>query len=109
MAAGDPGQEIDNDEFLKRCTGLATKYELQHLLFSPDSNSRAQFDGALKLAENRDLLGPGGPELAKRRVEFANELSDAVDRVGEIRDIAVGQWQARERALEPDLRRPQPS
>ncbi len=41
--------------------------------------------GAVKLADNRDLLGTGGEDLAAARARFAAELDDAVRRVGLIR------------------------
>jgi len=47
--------------------------------------------GALKLADNRGLLGVGGEELRAKRLAFRDELHDAVQRVGVIRRAAMAQ------------------
>jgi glycerol-3-phosphate O-acyltransferase len=68
---------------------------MQRRLDSPESVSRELFRGALRLADNRDLLGPGGDELRAAREAFAAEIDDVVRRVAVLRDLA---WsEARER------------
>ena len=47
--------------------------------------------GAIKLADNRGLLGVGGEELRKQRESFRDELNAAVARVGIIRRAAIAQ------------------
>ena len=44
---------------------------------------------AVKLAGNRDLLGPGGDELRAARESFAAELGAVVAAVGVVRDVAL--------------------
>ncbi|MDQ1248802.1 MAG: Glycerol-3-phosphate acyltransferase, partial [Actinomycetota bacterium] len=46
------------------------------------------FDGALQLAANRKLLAPGGEDLQLRRQAFADELTEAVRLVQDIRRMA---------------------
>ena len=60
---------------------------LQGLLHGPESVSRELFASALKLAENRGLAGPGGPELATAREEFVAELEDVIARIARIGEL----------------------
>jgi glycerol-3-phosphate O-acyltransferase len=62
-----------------------------HRLHSPESISRDLMQGALKLADNRGLLGVGGEELRKQREDFRDELRSAVERVGIVRRAAMAQ------------------
>ena len=47
--------------------------------------------GAMKLADNRGLLGVGGEELRKLREAFRDELLTTVSRVSIIRRAAIAQ------------------
>jgi len=68
---------------------------LQGRLHGPESLSRELFAGAVKLAGNLDLLGPGGDELAQRRQAFAGRLHDDVARLIMIDEIdAAGRREA---------------
>jgi glycerol-3-phosphate O-acyltransferase len=53
--------------------------------------SRELFRGALRLADNRDLLGPGGDELRAAREAFAAEIDEVVRRVGVLRELSRGE------------------
>jgi len=85
LAARDPATPVDRDELVAECLRVARQRWLQQQLHSPESISKDLMLNALKLAGNRDLLGPGGEELSAARAELAAELGEAVRRVGLIR------------------------
>jgi glycerol-3-phosphate O-acyltransferase len=76
---------VERDELVAECLRVARQRWLQQQLHSPESISKDLMLNALKLAGNRDLLGPGDDELAAARARFAAELGEAVRRVGLIR------------------------
>lgn len=90
LAARIPSRPVDKDEFIAECIGVAKQWWLQRRLYSPESISKNLFAGALQLAGNRDLLGPGGEDLQIRRAEFAEELTEAVRRIQVLRRISAG-------------------
>jgi glycerol-3-phosphate O-acyltransferase len=81
LALRDPNKEIDRDEFLDECVRVGQQMLLQARLHSPESVSSELFTSALKLAENRNLVKPGGSELSTRREEFAAELRSLSARI----------------------------
>ena len=89
LAESDPGDPVDEDAIVDECLGIAHQDWLQHRLHSPESISRDLMRGAMRLADNRGLLGQGGDELAQRRREFADELDRAVERVAIVRRAAL--------------------
>ncbi|MDQ6778490.1 MAG: glycerol-3-phosphate 1-O-acyltransferase [Actinomycetota bacterium] len=87
LADRDPGETIDEKEFLAECLGVAHQYRLQQRIHSTESISRELFVTALRLAGNRRLVDPGGDELAARRAAFADEVRTLVARLQRIRSI----------------------
>jgi glycerol-3-phosphate O-acyltransferase len=87
LAAHPPGQPIEDSAFLGECGGVGRQMLLQGRLHGPESLSRELFSGALKLAANQDLIGPGGEELARGRRAFAARLRDLVGRLIVIDEI----------------------
>ncbi len=87
LAAHPPGQPIAESGFLDECGGVGRQMLLQGRLHGPESLSRELFSGALKLAANQDLIGPGGEELARGRRAFAARLRDLVGRLIVIDEI----------------------
>jgi glycerol-3-phosphate O-acyltransferase len=87
LNAHDPGHPVGEKEFLAECGGVGWQMLLQGRLHGPESLSRELFSGALRLAANLDLTGPGGEELARRRQAFAARLRDVVARVITIDEI----------------------
>ena len=92
LSAHDPGRPVAEKEFLDECGGVGRQMLLQGRLHGPESLSRELFSGALQLAANLDLTGPGGDqlapgELARRRRDFAARLRDLVARVIMIDEI----------------------
>ena len=81
LALRDPNKEIDREEFLDECVRVGQQMLLQARLHSPESVSSELFTSALKLAENRNLVKPGGSELSTRRAEFAEELRSLSARI----------------------------
>lgn len=73
----------DADTLLAESCGLGEQYLLQHRIYCADAVSSSYADGAIRLAEHRDLLAPvvGAGDLATRRAEFADELHTLVRRV----------------------------
>lgn len=89
LAERAPSRHIDRNEFIDECLSVAHQWWLQQYLHSPESISKNLFAGAMQLADNRGLLGTGGEELRARRIAFADELSDAVRRVQQVRKMAT--------------------
>ena len=87
LAAHAPGQPVAEPGFLDECGGVGRQMLLQGRLHGPESLSRELFSGALKLAANQDLMGPGGEELARGRRALAARLRDLVDRLIVIDEI----------------------
>jgi glycerol-3-phosphate O-acyltransferase len=85
LARISPGIEIDQKRLLKDCLGLGRQYALQKRIHAADSVSEALFQTALRLAENRGLLGRGDESLSEARKRFADEIDDTLRRV----DIVV--------------------
>jgi glycerol-3-phosphate O-acyltransferase len=80
----DPAAAFDEAAFLKECLGLGRQYVLQHRIRSAESVSQVLFGNALRLARNRQLLGPGDAALADARRGFAAELRESLRRVDAI-------------------------
>ena len=91
MAACEPGVPVAHDAFVQDCLGIARQSWLMHRLHSPESISRDLMQGAMKLADNRGLLGVGGADLRKAREDFRDELAEAVERIGVVRRAAMAQ------------------
>ena len=95
LAARPPDQPVTEKEFLDECRGVGQQMLLQGRLHGPESLSRELFGNALKLAANLELLGPGGNELAGRRLVFAGRLHEEVARLIVIDEIdAAGRREA---------------
>jgi glycerol-3-phosphate O-acyltransferase len=89
LARHDPGQPVDEPRLVAAALGLGRQYHLQRRIHSAASVSQAIFRSALELARNRDLLGPGGDELAARRRAFAEEVRAVIRRVEAIDALAA--------------------
>ncbi len=91
LANCDPAEPIDEDVVVADCLGIAHQDWLQHRLHSPESISRDLMQGALKLADNRGLLGVGAEELQAQRKSLATDLSRIVRRIALVRKAALAQ------------------
>ncbi|MEP9364921.1 1-acyl-sn-glycerol-3-phosphate acyltransferase [Nocardioides sp. CN2-186] len=89
LVTREPAAPLDADGLVAESLGVAHQRWLQQDLHSPESISKDLMGGALKLAGNRDLLGPGGDELRQARQRFADELGAAVDAIAEVRSLAL--------------------
>ena len=89
LARHDPGADVEEAAFLRECLAIGRQYRLQRRIGSAESVSRVLFQTALKLADNRGLLDPGGAERAEERRAFAEELRDALRRVDAIAALAA--------------------
>jgi glycerol-3-phosphate O-acyltransferase len=72
---------------LTECLALGEQLRLQRRITSGEAVSTELFSSALKLAENRGLLGIGNPALAAGREAFAEELRDLVRRIRVVADL----------------------
>jgi glycerol-3-phosphate O-acyltransferase len=79
----------DEKALVKRALALGKQYQLQRRIFSEESVSNVLFGTALQLATHRKLLAPG-PDLERRRRQFAVQMEDIVDRFGSIDAIDAG-------------------
>jgi len=89
LAAQEPGQAIDEKEFVKLCIATARQYRAQQRIWASEAISKELFSNALQLAGNRGLLAPDGDDLVARRKALATELRILLFRVRRIRDLAV--------------------
>jgi len=95
LATREPAAPVDEAALVVESLGVARQRWLQQALHSPESISKDLMSNAIKLAGNRDLLGPGGEELRAAREEFAAELGAAVRAVAVVRQIALSTLLAR--------------
>ncbi len=89
LVTREPAAPLDGDGLIAESLGVAHQRWLQQDLHSPESISKDLMGGALKLAGNRELLGPGGDELLQSRQRFADELAAAVDAIAVVRSLAL--------------------
>jgi glycerol-3-phosphate O-acyltransferase len=89
LVTREPAAPLDGDGLVAESLGVAHQRWLQQELHSPESISKDLMGGALKLAGNRSLLGPGGDELIRSRQELADELRAAVDAIAVVRSCAL--------------------
>ncbi len=80
---------IDEDKLLEECLALGRQYHLRKRIRSASSVSKVLFRNALKLAANRDLLEPGGPDVAERRDAFHGEIRAAIRRIDVVDALAA--------------------
>ncbi len=88
LAQIDPKAEIDSKIFIGECIGIGQQRWLQRRMHTPESVSKDLFQGALRLADNKGLVDPGGADLEEKRKRFAAEIAEAVRRVDVIRKLA---------------------
>lgn len=88
LAAYDD-ESFNEDAFLAECLEVGKQWELQRRIASAESRSMELFKTALRLARHRELVdGVDGPDIARRRREFADEIATAVRRVNAIAELA---------------------
>lgn len=80
----EPDAPVERSELLRGCLGLGRQLLLQHRLDRADSVSAELYDSALRLADNRGLLGPGGSRLAARRRRYRDEVHALLGDLGRI-------------------------
>ncbi len=88
LALRDPADEIDRDEFILECIGVAQQRWYQKKLYSAESISRDLFSGAWQLASNRGLTKSGDADLADKRAAFAQEFHEVLRCIDVIRQMA---------------------
>jgi glycerol-3-phosphate O-acyltransferase len=81
LESHDTKESIDESVFLSECLGLGHQYALQRHIKRQESVSKVLFGTAVKLARNRGLWEPGGPEQSEARGRFAEEIRKAIRRV----------------------------
>lgn len=89
LVTREPAAPLDAEGLIAESLGVAHQRWLQQDLHSPESISKDLMGGALKLAGNRGLLGPGGDELRQARQRFADELAAAVAAIGVVRSLSL--------------------
>ncbi len=75
---------VERAELLQTCLGLGRQLLLQRKLDRADSVSAELYDSALRLAENRRLVEPGGPEVGVLRREYLAEVRAVLDDLARI-------------------------
>lgn len=99
LADREPTAEIDQKEFIAECVSVGKQMLLQKRLHSTESVSTELFGSALKLAANRGLLEPAGPDSAESLTALTTARRDFADR---LRTIGIRISQAA--ALDPSNR-----
>ncbi len=89
LVTREPAAPLDGDALIAESLGVAHQRWLQQDLHSPESISKDLMGGALKLAGNRDLLGPGGDDLVAARQQLADELAEVVTAIAVVRANAL--------------------
>lgn len=89
LVTREPAAPLDGEGLIAESLGVAHQRWLQQDLRSPESISKDLMGGALKLAGNRDLLGPGGDELVGSRQRLADELAAVVAAIAAVRSHTV--------------------
>lgn len=84
----DVEKPVDKKELLDRSLALGKQWLLQRRLRNAESISKTYFETALRLADNRKLLG-AGQDLIEPRRAFAAELSSAVRRIDAVDALAA--------------------
>lgn len=79
LADLDHDAPVDRATLLEQCLGLGRQLVLQHRLDRADSVSAELYASALRLADNRDLVDPGGLDLALRRWQYRDEVAAVLD------------------------------
>jgi glycerol-3-phosphate O-acyltransferase len=93
LLASPAGAPIEKAAFLGDCLALGEQLRLQGRITSAEAVSTQLFSSALKLAENRGLLGTDGQQVTAGREAFAHELRDLVRRIQVVADIDRAQRQ----------------
>ncbi len=89
LARRSASNEFERGPFVDDCLRLGRQYLLQGRVKSPESISKALFETAVRLADNRGLVETGSPGLSARRKAFASEVRDAIRRVEIIEALAA--------------------
>jgi glycerol-3-phosphate O-acyltransferase len=84
----DPAQPVAAKALLKRWSALGQQRVRQRRVASEESTSRAYFDTALKLAENRGLLGGEAAQIREARRCFAADLANLARRIDRLALLA---------------------
>ncbi|GAA3342996.1 lysophospholipid acyltransferase [Amorphoplanes nipponensis] len=84
----DDDEPFDEARFLDECLRVGRQWALQKRLASEESVSLELFKPALRLAEHRDLVVFRGPDTAKRRADFLDEMRGTVSLVAVIAQSA---------------------
>ena len=80
--------QIDIEGLRRRAMDLGKQYVLQGRVHTEESVSQVLFDAAIKVAENRRLFVQGH-DIVERRIAFAQELRQIVDRLRAIGALAA--------------------
>jgi len=80
----DLAAELDRKGFVEECLGYSRQLRLQGRVHGAETISRELFEGALRLADNRDLLVP---DAGAERQAWHDELVDVRERLIRIRHI----------------------
>jgi glycerol-3-phosphate O-acyltransferase len=84
LAERDPVQALDRDPFLAQCLGRGRQLLLQGRLLGAEAVSRDLFEGALRLAANRNLVEPGRGEVGEGRRAWLAEVETVLARLARI-------------------------
>ncbi len=71
---------LDDKDLVARGLVLGTGYVEDGVIFSEESVSKILYETAVKLADHRELLGPG-PDVVERRKAFATQLRELCERI----------------------------
>jgi len=81
-----PRTAIDRKDFLEECLDVGGQMLRQGRLYAAEAVGREVFSAALDLARNRDLIDPGGADVAARRQAWLAEVQGVLRDLDQIRD-----------------------
>jgi glycerol-3-phosphate O-acyltransferase len=80
---------VDKGELTSRALALGKQWLLQQRIRGAESVSKSYFETALRLADNRKLLGAGAGDLDERRRQLVAEIAGAIRRIDAIDALAA--------------------
>ena len=84
LVAADFRRDADPKELSKASLALGEQYRAQRRIRGAEAVSTVLFDGAIRLAANRGLLGGGDVERLRERERFAAEIREVVETIGRV-------------------------
>ncbi|MFH1104057.1 MAG: glycerol-3-phosphate 1-O-acyltransferase [Actinomycetota bacterium] len=87
LVAADFRRDADPKALTKSCLALGEQYRAQRRIRSAEAVSTVLFESAIRLADNRGLLGGGDVDRLREREALAAEIRGALERIERIASL----------------------